>query len=195
MGMKKAFIVLILPLFLVSILAAQSLSELSKKEKERRDGLKGRRPVPITNADLGKTKKKAGLETPPAPPQTETAGQPAPEGEPPADYRQGEGEQALNGPPLDSEPGAIPGMADGYRSNLEARYAQAKEYADLLELKIAALWQQFYSLDDMTPRDTIQQEIALTFDKMEKARGEENAVKKELDDYIARVGKENAPPL
>ena len=185
--MKKALFFVVLPLFLVSILSAQSLAELSKKEKERRDSLKGKQAILITNADLGKTKKKAGIETPPPPPPATTESQADPEAEQPS-----EGEPNPEAMSQSAESGETREMADGYRVSLETRYAQAKEYADLLELKMAALWQEFYSMDDMTSRDTIQQEIALTFDKLGKAREDENTVKKELDDYIARVGKEDA---
>jgi len=190
--MKKALFFAVLPLFLVSILSAQSLAELSKKEKERRDSLKGKQAILITNADLGKTKKKAGIETPPPPPPATPEGQPVPEAEQPSDYIPSEGEPNPEAMSQSAESGETREMADGYRVSLEARYAQAKEYADLLELKMAALWQEFYSMDDMTSRDSIQQEIALTFDKLGKAREDENTVKKELDDYIARVGKEDA---
>jgi len=190
--MKKALFFLVLPLFLVSILSAQSLAELSKKEKERRESLKGKRAILITNADLGKTKKKAGIETPPPQPQPQTEGQPAPEAEQPSDYVPSEGEPNPEGMSQAEESGETRQMADGFRTSLEAKYAQVKEYADLLELKMTALWQEFYSMDDMTSRDSIQQEIALTFDKLGKAREDENSVKKELDDYIARIGKEGA---
>jgi len=190
--MKKALFFLVLPLFLVSILSAQSLAELSKKEKERRESLKGKRAILITNADLGKTKKKAGIETPPPQPQPQTEGQPAPEAEQPSDYVPSEGEPNPEGMSQAEESGETRQMADGFRTSLEAKYAQVKEYADLLELKMTVLWQEFYSMDDMTSRDSIQQEIALTFDKLGKAREDENSVKKELDDYIARIGKEGA---
>ena len=55
----------------------------------------------------------------------------------------------------------------------ESRWQKAKEYADLLELKLNALWQEFYSMDDMTSRDKIQQEISATFEKYTQARQEE----------------------
>jgi len=182
--MKKMVLTLILPLFLASLLTAQSLAELSQKEKERRESLKGKRPVPVTNADLSRLRKKAGLETPALPPQ------PTPENQPAADNSQPEPVSPAEG----SDSGVPEGMADGYRTALEGRYNQAKEYADLLELKMAALWQEFYSMDDMTSRDSIQQDMAATFDKLEKARADENAVKKELDDYLARIGKGGASP-
>jgi len=196
--MRKALTAAVSFLFCASLLSGQSLAELSKKEKERREALKGKKALVITNADLDKTGRKAGIETPlpqtPAAPAGTIAdaavqAESQPVSEPP------EGEPAEPAPSPEAPPVAAPGAADAIPANLAAKHAQAKEYADLLELKMGALWQQFYGLDDMTPREAIQQEIALTFDKLEKAREAEKQAKKDLDDYLARQGRESAPPL
>jgi len=195
--MKKIAPGVVLSLMFASLLSAQSLTELSKQEKERREALKGKRPVVITNADLGRIKKRAGIATPAPPPPAAVNANAALPTEPAAPYVAPEGEPAPTepSPAPEAETGMPPGIADGYRPALEAKHAQAKEYADLLELKMGALWQEFYSLDDMTPRDAIQQEIALTFDKLEKAREAEKQAKKELDDYLVKGGRDNAPPI
>lgn len=188
MVVKKFIIAIFLPLLLTSLLLSQSLAELSKKEKERRESLKGKKVVVITNADLTKGARKPALDTPPpgslpatgAPPEETYTPPPGPEEGLPPSPPAGE----LNPPPQDE-----------FKTELESRWAKAKEYADLLETKMAALWQEFYSMDDMTPRDAIQREIADTFVKLEKAREEEARAKDELDQYVASIRKEQAPPL
>jgi len=185
---KKFIITIFLPLLLTSLLLPQSLAELSKKEKERRESLKGKKVVVITNADITKGARKPALDTPPleslptteAPPEETYTLPPGPEeGLPPSPSP-----EELNPPPQDE-----------FKTELESRWAKAKEYADLLETKMAALWQEFYSMDDMTSRDSIQREISDTFIKLEKAREEEARAKDELDQYLASIRKEQAPPL
>ena len=57
---KLAFV--LLPLLLVSFLSSQSVTELSKKEKERRAAVKGKPASVVTNADLAKVKRKPAVE-------------------------------------------------------------------------------------------------------------------------------------
>ena len=54
--MKKALIFLAV-LGLTASLGAQSVVELAKREKERREGLKGRHAVVVNNQDLLRVKK------------------------------------------------------------------------------------------------------------------------------------------
>ena len=51
-------------LFAASLVAAQSVAEAAKKEKERRENLKGKTTQVVTNADLAKTQKKPAVGTP-----------------------------------------------------------------------------------------------------------------------------------
>jgi len=55
MDIKKVSAAVLLSLLTVTFLGAQSLAELSKKEKERRAAIKGKKTV-ITNADLTRLK-------------------------------------------------------------------------------------------------------------------------------------------
>jgi hypothetical protein len=71
------------------------------------------------------------------------------------------------------------------RMELEQKYVSAKEYADLLEMKMNGLWQEYYSMDDMAPRDKIQKEISETSIKLEEAREREAKAKEELDRFLA----------
>jgi len=53
-------------------------------------------------------------------------------------------------------------------------------------LKMNALWQEFYSLDDMTPRDLIQKQISETYLQLQKAKAEEERLKKQLQENKRR---------
>lgn len=63
MSLKRVIAVLSLPLFLSSFLLSQSVVELAKKEKERREKLKGKKTIVVTNYDLKKVKKKPAVST------------------------------------------------------------------------------------------------------------------------------------
>jgi aspartate oxidase len=52
----------------------------------------------------------------------------------------------------------------------------------LLTLKMNALWQEFYSMDDMTPRDHIQRQISETYLKLQKAQIDAEQAKKEMEE-------------
>ena len=85
---------------------------------------------------------------------------------------------------------AAPSAAlNSQKSMLETAWLKAKEYADLLELKLNSLWQEFYSMDDMMPRDKLQEQISDTFDKYQKAREDEAKAKEEFDKYSSVVRK------
>ena len=53
----------VLSFFLATFLQPQSLADLAKKEKERRQALKGKGAAVVTNAELAKVKKRAAVET------------------------------------------------------------------------------------------------------------------------------------
>lgn len=63
MSLKRVIAVLSLPLFLSSFLLSQSVVELAKKEKERREKLKGKKTIVVTNYDLKKVKKRPAVST------------------------------------------------------------------------------------------------------------------------------------
>ncbi len=171
---------------------SQSLAELAKKERERRESLKEKKAVVITNEDLARVKRKPALETGAAtvervePPTAESVDQAAPS------------RSASRVMPVTIDqvsPPLFSGGAATEQQGLEERYQKAKEYVELLTLKLNALWQEFYSLDDMTPRDQIQQAIAETFLKLQKAQEEEDKARQELEKYLSRVKKESVPSI
>jgi hypothetical protein len=183
---KKILMGFFLSLLAVTFLGAQSLAEISKKEKERRAALKGKQTV-VTNEDLAKVKKKAAL--------TESlAGEAAlPEGTPeeksPATGATPPADQAP--PELTPEAGKEASLNDQalsqQRAALEDKWNRAQELVDLLTMKMNALWQQFYSLDDMTAKESIQLQIGQTYEKLLKTQEEEVAAREELAAFVAKT--------
>jgi len=184
--------------FIAGLVSAQSLAELAKKERERRESLGQKRSVVVTNEELAKIKRKPALET----------GQPATGGESQdltsisqmiteneAAMTSGQTGHRVITEPSSLSPSLDIGSRAGEQKQLEEAYQKAKEYVELLTLKLNALWQEFYSLDDMTPRDLIQQAIAETFLKLQKAQEEEEKLRQQLEKYLSNVKKENIPSI
>lgn len=172
---------------LSSLLFPQSLAEIAQKERERRAALKDKKATVVTNASLAKLKKKPALETPAAPP--------SPVAEEPT-----LSEAAPEAPAAPQEPaeGALPAPEKQVSPDLKAlqeRWDKAKEYVELLTLKMGALWQQFYNLEDMTTKDAIQQSIAETFIKLQNAQEEENRARQELEKFLGQQKKEPVPSI
>lgn len=151
---------------------SQSLVELARKEKERRESLKGQVGAVVTNEDLAKVTKTPAIETsgvaviPETILESETASE--------------EG-AAVQGPiyriiPRVAPPGpALVGEgASGDQTSSSGDPAEqlrrAEEMVELLTLKMNALWQKFYNMDDMTTQDLVQQEISDTYEKLVKAQ-------------------------
>ncbi len=211
---KKISVAVFLFLLGVSFLSAQSLAEASKKEKERRAALKGKQTV-VTNADLGKLKKKPAMsETVPEKPADEavageaeeavtTEGEPAPaETAAPGETVPGENPpEAVEAQPAPAPPAgeAEPSLSEAEfnkrKGELEDVWNKAQEMVDLLTMKMNGLWQEFYSLDDMTARETIQKQISETYEKLLKAQQDETKAREELDGFIANARREGVPEI
>jgi len=187
MRAKKIFAFVFLPLLLSSFLYSQTLVEIAKKERERRESLKGKKARVITNADLAKLKKKPALEIPAAAasPSTEEA----------------KTTEAL--PPLAQEPQEQPSPVEpvleeksqSTLKDLQQRWEKTKEYVDLLTLKMSALWQEYYGLDATTPKEALQLSIGETFIKLEKAQEEEARARQELEKFLGQAKKESTPSI
>jgi len=201
MRYTKFLAIIVLPLLLISFLWSQDLTEAAKKEKERREAIKNKKVTVVTNAELGTVKKKplVQVENPDQPAETEAAPLDLTAPANPAAANQAadnpdRGEPSTAG---DTVPKIIPEVntsqkatatpmqtQESQKSSLENKWLKAKEYADLLELKMNGLWQDFYNMDDMTPKDQIQQQIADTFEKYQQARDAETKAKEALDKYL-----------
>jgi len=179
MNLRRLVSAAIVLLLAVSAGLGQSLVEAAKKEKERRAAYKNKPASVLTNDALARLNKQAAFST--SSPEA-VAAEPEPSAEP---MEAGPGQpensnisrtiipQVSTVQPTPLADQNVDSTGGGRTGDLESRWQKAKEYADLLELKLNALWQEFYSMDDMTSRDKIQQEISLTFEKYTRAREEE----------------------
>jgi hypothetical protein len=202
---------LFLPLILVSFLQAQSLAEMAKKEKARRAALKGKTTTVITTADLVKVKKRpavevAGEELAAEEVAAEAVEAGAAEGQvPPSTTPPAAGEQAEEAAAQDEgaieeiPPGPPPAMSKQEiqkKQNELADTAQQKaEMVDLLTIKMNALYQEFYGLDNMKSRELVQLQISDTYDKLLKAETESAEAKKNLEEFLAQAKKESGSSI
>lgn len=214
MSTKRILAFVCLPLLLAAFLHSQSLTDLAKKEKERRAAIKSK-PQVITNADLAKVKKKPAVE-PGTPEKTAEQiaaeeGQAQQEGETPPvtageqQQQQQAGEQAQGQaaateqkaqeePPL-KEPPMSEKDFRAQLSEFKSKIDAAQEQVDLYTLKMNGLWQEFYSLDDMKSRELIQLQISDTSEKLAKAQLDVDKAKKALDEFQATARREGVPDI
>jgi hypothetical protein len=167
-NIKKLLALIILPLLCTTLAHSQSLVELAKKEAERREKLKGNEATLVTNADLKKfNRTTTAIVTQAANSKTVKSSIPAPP-------------QQI--PVIISAKSRDRGRSSAEEKNeLEKKYQEANEHVGLLTLKMRALWQQFYSMPDMTPKNQIQQQISLTYLQLQKAQEDAERLKKQLD--------------
>ena len=197
-------------LFMASLLFSQSVTDLAKKEKERRAAVKGKPASVITNEDLAKLKKKPAVqvaeETRPAEAETVQA-EAAAEGQagaaqtPPAKAEQAaqaqeaaaeqqQQQQQQPAQPLLSEQEFKAKLAE-----LSGNLDKAQERFDLLTLKMNALWMEFNNMDDMKSRELLQRQIGETYDKLTQAQLDVARAQSELDDFLAKARREGVPEI
>jgi hypothetical protein len=185
-GIEKAVSCLLLLFMAGSFGLSQTLAEIAKKERERRENLKGKKGIVVTNADLARLKKKPALEIPPAPPEQQPVEQTALTTPSPAEEAAKLSEPI--GPPQREE-------TETSLKNLQEKWEKAKEYVELLTLKMSALWQQFYALDNLSSKEAVQQAIAETFIKLQDAQTEETKARQELEKFLGQIKKESVPSI
>jgi len=193
----KRFLIVLAVIGFTASLGAQSVVELAKREKERRESLKGTHAVVIKNHDLMQVKKTSAVEvTLPVPEGSEGAlaedqsvdstaltsddaqsvppsGSGAPSG------RRITPRVAAAGPTL---------MGDGAATNpstsgvtLDAQLKSADELVDLLTTKMNALRQQFENQDAMVPGSVIQEQMAETNQRLVKAQAQQARIQAEME--------------
>jgi hypothetical protein len=179
MPAKKWAVVTVAPLLLSSMLLSQSLAEIAQKERERRASLKGKPAVvreepPAAPAALPSTAEsdRAALTEPPAALATEPPETPAATGIPPG-------------------PAAVPATL----RELQERWDKAKEYVELLTLKMGALWQQFNGLTDPHAKEGVRQTISETYAKLQTAQEKETKARQEFEKALGETKKESTPQL
>jgi hypothetical protein len=200
MSKNRILASLVLPLLLASFLQSQSLTELAKKEKERRAALKGKATT-VTAAEVAKVKKRPSVEAKEAQVEIEgeaQAGEAAPpaqqEAAPPPAAAAAEKTAAKETPPVDE---AAKSAAELQKRQKElADKAQEKtEMVELLNLKLNGLYQEFQGLENIKSREIIQLQISDTYDKLLKAQAESAKAQKELEDFLAEVSKKKTPAI
>jgi len=174
----------VLCLGLTVSVSGQDLAGAAKKEKERREKLKGMSAAITTNGDLAKVKKKAAVEeTDPGQTEDQTP-PPGEEGNPPEPARKPTAVPAETGKGVRVSEEAAD--AEIRRADLKDKYDRAKEHLEFLTLKMRALQQQYYSFNTMQSKEQVQKDLAETNLKLQAATAEEAALKKELDEFTAK---------
>lgn len=184
-----------------TLASGQSTAEAARKEKERRDGLKGKKTVVVSNLDLGKAKKKPSMvllpagTTPPAEAQagaegaaTEGAAGSEAEANPPAEKTEAD-------PALEARQEEARQTYGERKAELETKYDQAKERVELLNLKMAALQQQYYTFNNFTPKAEIQKQIAESYQKLQEAQVDALKAKEDLEKFLTQSFKEKLPEI
>lgn len=165
---KKLLGIIILPIICTSLIFSQSLAELAKKEKERREKLKGIEVTFVTNADLKKFQKsKASIVNKTKNPTTAKSNTPIPPLQIPVKL------------PLKAKSGEQ--NKNEQESELENKIRKANDLVGLLNLKMRALWQHFYSTNNLVPKNQIQQQISQTYLQLQKAQHDLEILKKKTN--------------
>lgn len=192
--MKRSFTLIII-LGLSASLGAQSLVELAKKEKARRESLKTHAAV-IKQADLLRVEKVPAVEVvPPEPSLVEellgeggsagaTDGVSGDAGS--ASLPSGSGAPGRRiVPTVGPEGPLITGEAardqEGPGGTLEAQLTAAKDLVDLLTTKMNALRQQFEYQDAMVPGYVIQQQLDDTNQRLVKAQAQQARIEAQIE--------------
>ena len=200
MDIKNIFIAGILPWILTSALLSQTVTEIAKKEKDRRESLKGKNAAVVTNADLAKIKKSAAYVGGGSSSQSQgkaagaassTASTAAEPGTAPAQALPlGVGDQQTQ-----SSQAAAQVMNQQLKRDLEEKYEKAKEYRELLELKMNSLQQQFFNLADTKSKELVQKDISETYAKLLGAQEVENKAREDLEKFLGQSLKDKLSPI
>jgi hypothetical protein len=190
--MKKALI-FIAVLGLSLTLSAQSLADLARREKARREGFRGRHAVVIRNADLRRVQKVPGVEI--TYPDVEsgeisgTEGQVSGPGVVGAEEAGAAGGQAsLSESPSETAPGDEPSQGSRGVPNvaLEAQLSAARDLVDLLKTKINSLRQQYEFQGAMVPGYVIQEQLVETEKRLLKAQAQLARIEAQVREGRAR---------
>ena len=194
--MKRLLIVLAVIGFAAS-LGAQSVAELAKREKARRETLQGRHAVVVKNHDLLQVKKLPAVEVSTlaqeageVAPAEDQGGEPAtvsgdeesavmPSGSGAPSGRRITPRVAAAGPTLMGDGAARDQSTSG--GTLDAQLKASQELVDLLTTKMNALRQQYESQDAMIPGYVIQEQIAETNQRLVKAQAQEARIRSEME--------------
>jgi hypothetical protein len=171
MSIKKVAVSTILPLLCVCYLSPQSLVEAAKRERERRANLKGKKSIVVTNETLQKRKVGPAISFKPIKsPDEEIL---SVSNVPNRRFL----DNILSQVPSEKHPSPFTDF-----KSFEDRWQEAEEHVALLILKMNALQQEYYSMNNMTTRSHIQQQISDTYLELQKAQRDAEQAKKNLDE-------------
>jgi hypothetical protein len=186
--MKKVLAVAVF-LILAGSLYGQSVAELSRREKARREGLKGNRARVVTNFDLAAVRKTPAIFSPSLDYSTDQNAPAVVAPEASVGTAQGTGDASepvvmvptvvSDGPTLYGE-GAAPGPPTTEK-DLESQIKASDELIELLTNKINVLLQEANNLNTMTPRDVIMQQIDEASQKLTKTQDDAAKLRSQLD--------------
>jgi len=185
MPMKRILIVVAV-LGLAASLSAQSLVELAKREKERREALKERHAAVITNRDLLRVKKVPAVEV----------------GLPPGGfddtlYTESWPEAGQEPPMAGTGPagGAVPGEVAEGGGPLEEQLRVVDEVVEGLTQEMNALRQQFEAQNTMVPGSVIQQQMEETNLRLEQAKTRQAGIRAKMERQGIPVKKVAEPEI
>jgi hypothetical protein len=186
--MKKILVVTIF-VALVGSLYGQSVNELARREKARREALKGNRAKVITNVDLAAVRKTPAVivVNPESAEESNASGIAGQESSGLTSGGAGDASGPVvmvptvikNGPVLmgNNDSSDLPASAGDAESRLKA----ANELIDLLSTKMNALMQESNNLNTMTPKDVIQRQIDDTNRKLIRVQEEATRLKDQIE--------------
>jgi hypothetical protein len=179
-------------LFLLACAGAaysQSLADLAKKEKERRQQIKAETKV-ITNRDAARFSSGSG--------STSTRAVEAAPQKPGSEKEGATDASAKETKPASDEPTDYQGRPESYwRQTLADARKKIKELeneANVITLKIADLQNQFYREADGFRQQTIQRDVNKSFYEQDLNKEKLAAAKAELDDLMKEARKSGALP-
>lgn len=186
--MKRILVVTIF-VALVGSLYGQSVSDLARREKARREALKGNRAKVVTNVDLAAVRKTPAVIVV-NPDSAEESNASGIAGQDPSGLTSGgTGDAsgpvvmvptvAKNGPVLMGNSDSADAAASA--GDAESRLKAANELIDLLSTKMNALMQESNNLNTMTPKDVIQRQIDETNRKLIRVQDEAARLKDQIE--------------
>jgi hypothetical protein len=185
----KKILVFIIFAALVGSLYGQSVNELARREKARREALKGNRAKVVSNVDLAAVRKTPAVIVV-NPDSAEEANASGIGGQDSSGLTSGgAGETsgavvmvptvAKNGPVLIGNSDSADQPAS--TGDAEARLKATNELIDLLSTKMNALMQESNNLNSMTPKDVIQRQIDDTNRKLIRVQEEAARLKDQIE--------------
>ena len=192
--MKRLLIFLAVIGFAAS-LGAQSLTELAKREKERRESFRGRHAVVITNQDLFLVKKVPAVEVTIPEGESREALLPEDQGAAATDVA---GEAGLVTPPPGSEAASTPVQTEENVSDeiteadgpLEDQLKTVDKLVDELTIEMNSLRQQYEAQNAMVPGSVIQQQMDELNQRLVRAQTRQAKIREKMGIKAPAIKKE-----